>query len=135
MEKLTTLAHQTILEDLEHLIQQVIDPKVSNPGCPNIFLDQPICSVYLSFFLSIWSIYLIYLPLQHTDFAVLSAIQIHVPGGITFIYPGEMYSVVDGVKETITLTCCAAHKNHGDKDNNNNNSNNKNMRKSNSKGE
>jgi len=65
LEEVTILAHQTILEDLEHLISQVVIPK--------------------------------------DDYVVLSGIQIHTPGGISYIWPQQMYAVVDGKKTDLVI--------------------------------
>lgn len=62
VKKLTYFAYETILEDLEKLIEQVVDPKLA-------------------------------------DYAILTGIQVHSPGGASYIWEGEMYTVINGSKE------------------------------------
>lgn len=66
IRELTELTHQAILEDLERLIHQVVEP-------------------------------------EKADYAVLTGIQIHSPGGASYIWEGEMYTVIGGKKEPIVI--------------------------------
>lgn len=66
VKQLTYLAYSTILEDLEKLISQVVDPALA-------------------------------------DYAVLTGIQVHSPGGASYIWEGEQYTVINGVKTELTV--------------------------------
>lgn len=66
VKKLTYFAYEAILEDLEKLIEQVVDPKFA-------------------------------------DYAVLTGIQVHSPGGASYIWEGETYTCINGVKDPFVV--------------------------------
>lgn len=66
IEELTNVAYETIVEDLEKLVDRTIDKKAS-------------------------------------DYVILAGVQIHTPGGASYIWPGTSYVVKEGVRSKLEI--------------------------------
>eukprot|EP00026_Physarum_polycephalum_P011689 Phypoly_transcript_11930.p1 GENE.Phypoly_transcript_11930~~Phypoly_transcript_11930.p1 ORF type:complete len:334 (+),score=73.14 Phypoly_transcript_11930:115-1116(+) len=66
VKQLTFFSYDTILEDLEKLISQVVNP-------------------------------------AKADYAVLTGIQVHSPGGASYVWGGTQYTVINGIKTELVL--------------------------------